>query len=92
MSIYARELAQAERDGAQAFAAMDAWVARPLDAPSVPGAVLEGYAKALRQSRERLRQLQSAHGIRDDIAAALAQNQEYHRRLGLTIQDPPEET
>jgi hypothetical protein len=69
---------------------MEAWVSRPIDAPDVPGAVLEGYAKELRASRETLRRLLSEHGVRDDIEEALARNEEYHRSLGLSIKDKPE--
>jgi len=89
VSVYAEELAAAERQGSQAHEAMEAWVNRPLDAPDVPGAVLEAHAKALRESRERLHKLKSEHGTRDDIDAALAKNEEYHRSLGLTIRDKP---
>ena len=52
--------------------------------------MLEGYARDLRESRERLRKLLADHGNRDDIAKALAMNEEYHRGLGLTIRDKPE--
>ena len=51
---------------------MEAWVSRPLDAPDVPGAVLEAHANDLRESRERLRRLLQEQGVRDDIEAALA--------------------
>ena len=91
MSVYSQELATAELQGRSAFEALDAWASRPLDAPDVPGAVLEGYAKQLRESRERLRTLQGEQGIRDDIAAALGRNEEYHRRLGLSIRNAPDE-
>ncbi|MGA8533337.1 MAG: hypothetical protein WB615_04460 [Candidatus Tumulicola sp.] len=91
MSVYGEELAAAELQGRTAFEAMDAWASRPLDAPDVSGAVLEGYAKQLRESRERLRKLQSEQGVRDDIAAALGRNEAYHRRLGLSIRDKPDE-
>jgi len=87
---YRDELAAAERQGAVAHEAMEAWVSRPLDAPDVPGAVLEGYAKDLRESRERIQQLLREQGVRDDIEAALAANEEYHRSLGLSIKDKPE--
>lgn len=87
MSLYGEELADAEERGRAAHAAMEAWVSRPIDAPDVPGAVLEGYAKELRASRETLRELVSEHGIRDDLAAALARNEEYHRSLGLSVRD-----
>jgi hypothetical protein len=92
MSVYGEELATAELQGLAAFEEMDAWASRPLDAPDVSGAVLEGYALQLRQSRERLRKLLSEHGIRDDIAAALERNEEYHRRLGLSVRDKPDQT
>lgn len=69
---------------------MEAWVSRPLDAPDVPAEILEAHAKALRDSRERIRQLLSDEGVRDDIEAALARNEEYHRSLGLSIRDKPE--
>jgi len=87
---YREELAAAEQQGRSAFEKMDAWASRPLGAPDVPGAVLEGYAKELRGSRERLQHLVREQGIRDDIAAALAANEEYHRSLGLSIRDKPE--
>jgi hypothetical protein len=87
--VYREELAAAELQGRTAFEAMDAWASRPLDAPDVSGAVLEGYAKQLRESRERLRTLLGEQGVRDDIAAALERNEEYHRRLGLSIRDKP---
>lgn len=84
---YRDDLEDAERQGKAAHDAMEAWVSRPLDAPDVPGAVLEGYAKALRESRERLQQLLSEQGVRDDIEAALVRNEEYHRSLGLSVRD-----
>jgi hypothetical protein len=87
---YKDELADAERQGAAAYAAMEAWVSRPLDAPDVPGEVLEAHAKALRESRERIRRLLGDEGIRDDIEAALARNEAYHRALGLSIRDKPD--
>ncbi len=65
-------------------------MSRPLDAPDVPGEVLEAHAKALRDSRERIRGLLSDEGVRDDIEAALTRNEEYHRSLGLSIRDKPE--
>jgi hypothetical protein len=91
LSVYSQKLAAAELQGRTAFEALDAWASRPLDAPDVSGAVLEGYAKQLRESRERLRALHGEQGIRDDIAAALGRNEEYHRRLGLSIRDIPDE-
>lgn len=87
---YKDELADAEQQGAAAYEAMEAWVSRPLDAPDVPGEVLEAHAKALRDSRERIQRLLSDEGIRDDIEAALARNEAYHRSLGLSIKDKPE--
>jgi hypothetical protein len=87
---YKDELADAERQGKAAYDAMEAWVSRPLDAADVAGAVLEAHAKTLRESRERLRCLLSDEGVRDDIEAALARNEEYHRALGLSIRDKPE--
>jgi len=84
---YKDELADAERQGSDAHDAMEAWVSRPLDAPDVPGDVLEAHAKALRDSRERILRLLRDEGIRDDIEAALARNETYHRSLGLTIRD-----
>lgn len=85
--MYRDELAAANRQGAEAHDAMERWVSRDLDSPDVPGAVLEGYARDLRQSRERIRKLLSEHGNRDDIMAALGSNEEYHRSLGLSIRD-----
>jgi len=91
MSVYRNELLAAERQGLAAFEAMEAWLNRPPDAPGdTPGAVLEGHARDLRESRERLRTLLAEHGIRDDIEAALAKNEQYHRGLGLSIRDKPE--
>ena len=91
MSTYKSELAEAERQGKTAHDAMDEWINRPLDAPDVPGAVLEAHANALRESRERIRALLSQEGVRDDLEAALARNEEYHRSLGLSIRDKPED-
>lgn len=91
MSVYGEELAAAELQGRSAFEEMDAWASRPFDAPDVPGVVLEGFARQLRGSRERLRKLLSEHGIRDDIASALERNEGYHRRLGLSVRDKPDE-
>ena len=90
MSLYRSELEAAERRSQEAYEAMEAWLSRPLDAPDVPGAVLEGHAKVLRDTREWLHALVAEHGIRDDLAAALERNQEYHRRLGLSVRDKPE--
>lgn len=90
MSGYKDELGDAQRQGKAAHDAMEAWVNRPLDAPDVPGEVLEGYARELRASRERLKQLVREQGTRDDIEAALAANEAYHRSLGLSIRDKPE--
>ena len=73
-----------------AYGAMEAWVSRPADAPEIPGAILEGHAKQLRESRERIRNLLSEHGNRDDIVEALAKSETYHRSLGLSIRDKPE--
>ena len=90
MSTYRDELAEAKRRGKVAYDAMEAWVSRPLDAPEVPGEVLESYARELRESRERIKQLIREQGTRDDIEAALNQNEEYHRSLGLSIRDKPD--
>lgn len=90
MSGYRDELTDAQRQGKAAHDAMEAWVNRPLDAPDVPGEVLEGYARELRASRERLKQLLREQGVRDDIEAALAANEAFHRSLGLSIRDKPE--
>ena len=87
---YKDELADAERQGKAAHDAMEAWISRPLDAPDVPGKVLEAQAKTLRESRERLQRLISEEGVRDDIEAALARNEQYHRSLGLSIRDKPD--
>jgi glyoxylase-like metal-dependent hydrolase (beta-lactamase superfamily II) len=70
---------------------MEQWVSRPPEAhDDVPGAVLEGYARDLRESRERLLKLLAGHGNRDDIVEALAKSERYHRSLGLSIRDKPE--
>jgi hypothetical protein len=90
VAIYNDELAAARRQGREAYDAMEAWVSAPADAPEVPGAVLEAHARKLRESRERLRKLREDHGERDDIAAALAESEEFHRSLGLTIRDKPD--
>ncbi|MBC5816338.1 MAG: hypothetical protein GIW97_07330 [Candidatus Eremiobacteraeota bacterium] len=91
MSGYRDELLAAQHAGRDAHEAMEKWVSRPADAPDdTPGAVLEGYARDLRASRERLRKLYSDHGNRDDIMAALEENEAYHRLLGLSIRDKPE--
>ncbi len=91
MSTYKDELAQAERQGKAAHDAMEEWVNRPLGAPDVPGAVLEAHAQSLRASRERIQALLRQEGVRDDLEAALARNEQYHRSLGLSIRDKPEE-
>ncbi len=91
MSVYRDELFEAERKGLAAYEAMERWVSQPPDAhDDTPGAVLEGYARDLRESRERLRNLLADHGNRDDIAEALAKSERYHRSLGLSIRDIPE--
>ncbi|MGZ3499442.1 MAG: hypothetical protein ACXWNK_17185 [Vulcanimicrobiaceae bacterium] len=91
MSVYKDELRAAELQGSAAHDAMEAWLSRPADAPDdTPGAILEGYGRDLRESRERIRKLLSEHGNRDDIVAALAKNEAYHRALGLSIRDKPE--
>ncbi len=91
MSVYRDELLAAQRAGRAAHEAMEKWVSRPADAPDdTPGAVLEAHARDLRASRERLRTLRSDHGNRDDIMAALEENEAYHRLLGLSIRDKPE--
>ena len=91
MSVYRDELTAAQRQGLTAYEAMERWVSRPPDAPDdTPGSVLEGYARDLRQSRERLRKLLADHGVRDDIEKALTENEEYHRSLGLSIRDKPD--
>jgi hypothetical protein len=91
MSVYGEELRAAEAQGKAAYDAMESWVSRPLDAPDVPGATLEGYARDLRQSRERLQALLRAQGVRDDIEAALKRNEAFHRSVGLSIRDLPVE-
>jgi hypothetical protein len=83
-------LLAAESQGLAAYGAMEAWVSRPADAPEIPSAILEGHAKQLRESRERIRNLLSEHGNRDDIVEALAKSETYHRSLGLSIRDKPE--
>jgi hypothetical protein len=91
MSVYRDELLDAERQGLAAYEAMERWVSRSPDAENdTTGAVLEGYARELRESREGLRNLLADHGNRDDIVEALAKNERYHRNLGLSIPDMPE--
>ena len=87
---YRNDVANARRQGKAAHDAMEAWISRPLDAPDVAGEVLEGHARALRESRERLKRLLSEQGVRDDIEEALAENEAFHRSLGLSIRDKPE--
>ena len=89
--MYRDELLDAERQGLAAYNAMEEWVSRPADAPEVPGAVLEGWAKDLRDSRARILKLFSEQGTRDDIAEALARSESYHTSLGLSIRDKPDE-
>ncbi len=91
MSTYRTELAEAELQGKAAHDAMEEWVSRPLDAAGVPGAILEAHAKALRESRERIRALLRQEGLRDDLEAALERNEQYHRSLGLSIRDKPDD-
>jgi hypothetical protein len=86
-SGYSQELDGARRQGREAHDAMEAWVSRPLDAPDVPGEVLEGYARELRLSRERLQRLIEEQGVRDDIEAALKENEQFHSSLGLSVRD-----
>lgn len=90
MSVYNEELAAVRQQGLAAHDAMEAWVSAPPDAPEVPGAVLEGHAKQLRDSRERIRALIAEHGERDDLKEALLENETFHASLGLSIRDKPE--
>ena len=90
MSSFGGELTQARQQGKAAHDAMEAWVSRPIDAPDVPAEILEGYARELRESRERLQRLVREQGVRDDIEAALAENEAFHRSLGLSIRDKPD--
>jgi len=91
MSVYRDELLDAERNGLAAYEAMERWVSQPPEAHDhTPGAVLEGYAHDLRESRERLLKLVAGHGNRDDLVEALAKNERYHRSLGLSVRDKPE--
>jgi hypothetical protein len=90
VSAYDDELAAAEQQGLAAYEAMEAWLGRPLDGPDVAGAVLEGYAKDLRASRERIRALIAEYGVRDDIEAALERSETYHRSVGLSVKDKPD--
>jgi acyl-CoA reductase-like NAD-dependent aldehyde dehydrogenase len=87
---YRESVARARRRGQAAHDAMDAWLSRPLDEPGAPGDVLEAYAKELRESREELRRLLSEQGVRDDIEAALKENEAFHRSLGLSMRDLPD--
>jgi hypothetical protein len=91
MSVYRKELADADRNGLAAYEAMERWVSRPPEAhDDTPGSALERYARDLRESRERLLKLLADHGNRDDIVEALAKSEGYHRRLGLSIRDKPD--
>jgi hypothetical protein len=85
--MYRTELADLEAQGQAAYEAMEDWLSRPLDAEGVSGAVLEAHAKVLCDSRERIQALLSQEGVRDDLEAALARNEEYHRLLGLSLRD-----
>ncbi len=90
MSFYTAELDDAQSQSAAAHDAMEAWLSRPLEAPDdIPAAVLEGHARTLRRSRDRIRALLAEHGTRDDLATALATNTEQHKSLGLSIADEP---
>jgi hypothetical protein len=89
-SAYSEELADARRQGREAHDAIEAWLSRPIDAPDVPGEVLEAHARDLRNSRERLKKLVEEHGIRDDLEAALKENVAYHASLGLSMRDQAE--
>lgn len=91
MSTYAGALESARNQGRVARDAMEAWVSRaPDEADATPASVLEGHARDLRASRERLLELLGQHGNRDDIEAALEENEQYHKSLGLSIRDKPE--
>jgi hypothetical protein len=91
MSVYRDELLDAQRNGLAAYEAMERWVSRPPEThDDTPGAALEGYARDLRESRERLLKLLADHGNRDDIVEALSNSEQYHVRLGLSIRDKPE--
>jgi signal transduction protein with GAF and PtsI domain len=91
MSVYRDELLDAMRNGLAAYEAMERWVSRPPEThDDLPGAVLEGYARDLRESRERLLKMLAGHGNRDDIVEALAESERFHRSLGLSIRDKPE--
>jgi hypothetical protein len=90
VSAYGDELTAAEQQGLAAYEAMEAWLSRPLDGPDVAGVVLEGHARLLRESRERIRALLAEFGVRDDIEAALERNEGYHGSVGLSIKDKPE--
>jgi hypothetical protein len=90
VSPYREELIGARRQGAEAYAAMEAWVSAPADAPEIPGAILERHAKNLRESRERIQKLIAENGERDDLTNALSENEEFHKTVGLSIRDKPE--
>ncbi len=91
VNVYRDALLEFQRQGREAHAAMERWVSRDAGVPSdTPAVVLEGYARDLRESRERLRALFSEHGNRDDIVHALEENEYFHRKLGLSVRDKPD--
>lgn len=88
-SEYEEELADAQRRGREAHDAMDVWLDRPIDAPNdTPPAVLEGYARTLGQSRERIESLIARYGEHDDLTTELEWNAAAHEHLGLKIDEP----
>ncbi len=89
--MYRDELAAAQQQGRAGRDAMEAWVSRPADAPDdTPARVLEGHARELRASRERILELYRLHGNRDDIMLGLEESEAFHRSLGLSIRDKPD--
>lgn len=85
------ELEDIASRGQAAYEAMDAWVSRPLGTAGVAGKTLEAHARDLRECRERVRALIRERGERDDLTAALARIEDYHRKLGLTLRDDSED-
>ncbi len=92
MSAYRDELHAARRRGRDAHEEMERWVSRPADAPDeTPASALEACARTLRSSREALLSLYADHGNRDDIVEALAESERFHRDLGLSVRDKPDD-
>lgn len=85
---YAVELADAQRQEREAQDALNAWLDRPIDAPNdTPPATLEGYARTLGRSRDRIEALIERYGEQSDLTAALDRSTMAHEHLGLKIKE-----